>query len=493
MRYIRIFICLIITALLCFGVTACSKDTSEAYIYFQLDKKPVTLDPQTASDDCELMIIRNIYEGLLKKNSNGKIVCGACENYQKKGLSYSFNIRKNAKWSNGDDLVANDFVFALRRAVLKKTQAPFAERLFCIKNARDVYKGKKPSSALAVKAVDSKTLVITLEKKDSYFEETLTSSICMPCNSKFFKESIGKYGLERDYIISNGSYVLTKWNKDDFGIRLYRNDSYHGDFTAKNAAVFISKSEKETPVEILKKDTGDIAFLDSTFLTEAKKESIKIKTVPNILWVLTIGEKFDFQTRKCFAKAFSSKIYENSLPKGFEAAESLYPQIIKKSKNTAHKGMEAYDIKYAKTKMGEIINSFDETRFPSSTLYYYSDPAVKQALTDIVGHWQQNLSAYINIKEVEDLNELIDQLKKRSLDFAVFPITAKNASSKEYLKNFNCSLNDPLKAQISVFSDKSILPIAFENTNIAFVDNIKLDFIDNGNGYIDFSFIEKVE
>jgi len=238
----------ILIFLLCFifilPITGCD-DTSEAYIYFELPSSPLTLDPQTASLDQELLVVKNIFEGLLRKNNEGKIVCGAAESYEKKGLTYTFKIRGNAVWSNAEPLTAHDFVFALRRAVSPETKAPFVARLFSITGAEDIYNGKLKPSSLGVTAKDDKTLVIKLREKDKLFEETLTTSIAMPCNQTFFNESAGKYGLFSDNILSNSSYKITRWRKDPFGIRLYRNNEYKGNFEAKNAAVFITCNPKE--------------------------------------------------------------------------------------------------------------------------------------------------------------------------------------------------------------------------------------------------------
>ena len=112
------FLCLLLSLLLILTMfTGCS-DTKDAYIYFELPEVPLTLDPQTASTDSELLIIRNINEGLLRKNEKGEIVCGLAESYQKNGLTYTFTLRKNAKWARGEKITADDFVFAFKRAVL---------------------------------------------------------------------------------------------------------------------------------------------------------------------------------------------------------------------------------------------------------------------------------------------------------------------------------------------------------------------------------------
>ena len=111
----RIF-SLIICVFVLFGITGCD-NTDKAYIYFNLPEKPQTLDPQIAESDAELLIVRNIYEGLLRKDKDGKIVCGVAENYQKDGLTYTFNLKKDAEWKNGEPLTAYDFVFGFKRAL----------------------------------------------------------------------------------------------------------------------------------------------------------------------------------------------------------------------------------------------------------------------------------------------------------------------------------------------------------------------------------------
>ena len=302
--------------------TGCKKDYKKSYIYFELSEKPSTLDAQTASFDSELLIVRNIYEGLLRKNENGDIVCGVAENYNKNGLTYTFNLRENANWSNGEKLTANDFVYALRRAVSPETKSPFAGRLFCIKNAREIYNGKADLNSLGVSAENENTLVIELCCEDKDFENTLTTSVCMPCNEKFFKSCVGKYGLKSEYTISNGSYSITKWNKDDFGIRLYKNKEYNGDFSPLNSAVFLSCREDEKPLELLKDNHTDISFLKGSEIKDAKANGLSVISYQNISWVMTIGKEFSKDVRKALLMSVSPDIYGNPLPDGYSVARS---------------------------------------------------------------------------------------------------------------------------------------------------------------------------
>lgn len=473
-----------------FTISGCS-DTNEAYIYFELPATPATLDPQTASDDSELLIIRNIYEGLLRKNDNGKIVCGVAESYEKNGLVYTFNIKDDAKWHNGDSLKAQDFVFAFKRAVDPKTEAPFVSRLFCIKNAQQINNGVLSTDNLGVKALGDKTLQITLEYESNLFEETLTSSIAMPCNEEFFYSSSGKYGLLTSAIFCNGSYRITRWRKDPFGIRLYRWDDYSGDFKARNAAVFIT-CDVEPAIEELEKGSVDMAFIDSSLTDAAHSISLKTNELENICWFLTLGGDFSADMRNALSLLIDQSIYSNSIKTGYRPADSIFPSVIAKNGETVspHK----YDSALAKQLYLKEIKKLENKQFPTDiVLYYYDDPNIKDVVTDIVGHWQGNLSAFVNIEAVSSPDLLISQLTEQSYSMAVFPVRADTGDINEYLKKFGISkvgenLNE---TQNSIMASNSIIPILFQNTVIAYAHDLSNVITEPSNGYIDFSFIVK--
>ena len=140
-------ISLILCVMLLLPLTACGNN-DDAYIYFQLDELPRTLDPQTAKSEVELLISQNLYEGLMRFDENGDLQYGVAESYKKQGLTYTFKIRKNAKWKNGEKLTANDFEFAFKRALSFDTQAPYASLLYCIKNGKEISTSVDPSLPL---------------------------------------------------------------------------------------------------------------------------------------------------------------------------------------------------------------------------------------------------------------------------------------------------------------------------------------------------------
>lgn len=486
------FLSVILSLLLIVGtLSGCGGKYMDAYIYFELLEKPKTLDPQTASSDSELLIVRNIYEGLMRKSDDGTIIGGVSENYSYENLTYTFNLNENAVWSNGEKVTAYDFEYGLRRAVDPKIKAPFASRLFSITNAEAINSGNADMSTLGVKAVDETTLTITLCREDNNFLDTLTTSVCMPCNQEFFEQSIGKYGLDAENTISNGSYRLTKWNKEDFGIRLYKNEEYTGIFQAQNAAVFISCVDDEAQNIRLTDGDSDMAFLPCSELDAADSAGLTTQSVQNVCWILTVSRNYSPEVRRAFALGFSSDIYSGSLSDGFAAAKSIYPEILGISADGI--GLTGYNIDEAKSVMSAQIAAMQDSKFPQSTLYYYENEGVKDLATAIVGHWQQNLSTFVNIEPSSNLTVLQKEIRESTLDFALFPVTASNDLFSEYAKNFACvsTAATPDVLQQELLGNNVILPVAYQSTNISYIPLLENVVMEADNGYIDFSYIIK--
>ncbi len=487
----KIFAVLLCVALVLGALTGCGKKYMDAIIYFELLQKPLTLDPQTAQSDSELLIVRNIYEGLMRESESGEIINGAAESYSYENLTYTFNLRDEAVWSNGMPVTAYDFEYGLRRALDPKIKAPFASRLFAITNAKQINEGMAAVESLGVKAVDDKTLTISLCQEDSQFLKTLTTSVAMPCNEEFFEQSIGKYGLDAKCIISNGSYRLTKWNKEDFGIRIYKNEDYNGAFNAQNAAVFISCVENESQTQRLNDGSSDMVFVSGGELAAVQKAGFVTTKVQNICWVMTVSRNYSAEVRRAFAQAFATDIYANALPDDFVVAKSIYPEVLRL--NTDNLGITPYNINEAKAAISSAVSAMPDSKFPQSTLYYYDTEGVKGLATAIVGHWQQNLSTFVNIEPSTNLTALNNEIVESTLDFALFPISAKSSYFSEYAKNFVAvsSATTPDALQQELLADNCMIPVAYQTTNVSYISTLENVIVGEDNGYIDFSLVIK--
>lgn len=172
--------------------------------------EPETLDPHRAQTDTAHNIINDLFEGLMTEDQSNKPIPGIAKSYKisQDGKTYTFYLRNNAKWSNGEPLTAHDFVYSFRRAVTPKTAAPFTFMLEPIVNAKAIIKGKKDPSTLGVKAIDNHTLEIQLNKPTYYFLSVLTTPIAMPVNQKTIEQYGDSAYQTTEHWVSDGPYQL---------------------------------------------------------------------------------------------------------------------------------------------------------------------------------------------------------------------------------------------------------------------------------------------
>jgi oligopeptide transport system substrate-binding protein len=191
------------------------------------DSDPETLDQHLTSTVSEAHILRDLYEGLVVQDAKAEIIPGVAESWTVSDdqLVYTFNLRTDAKWSNGDPVTANDFVFSLRRIQDPATAAQYANVLYPIKGAEAANKGEAPTDQMGVVAIDDHTLEITLENPTPYFLELLTHQTGLPVHQASV-ESLGADFVKPGSMVSNGAYILQESVPNDH-ITLVKNPEFH--------------------------------------------------------------------------------------------------------------------------------------------------------------------------------------------------------------------------------------------------------------------------
>jgi len=219
-----------------------------------------TMDTSKSTDTLGAQILGNTMEGLYRLDKDNKPIPAAAESSTKSedGKKYTFKLRKDAKWSNGDPVTAKDFVFGWQRLLDKNTAAEYAFIAYYIKNAEAINKGEKPLTELGAKAVDDYTLEVELEKPVPYFLNLLAFPSYYPLNEKFVKEKGEKFGLEADTTLYNGPFVMSSW-KHEQGWQLKKNDKYWDNKTVKLEEINYSVV-KEVATKVNLYDTGSIDF-----------------------------------------------------------------------------------------------------------------------------------------------------------------------------------------------------------------------------------------
>ena len=202
---------------------------NQNFTYRLLDQFP-TLDPQLNEDVSGFHVIRDLFEGLLNQDANGSLVPGVATRYAASdgNTTYSFTLRRDARWSNGDPVTAHDFVYAWRRAVDPATASPYGWylELTQMANAKEILAGKKPPASLGVRAADDRTLVVKLNRPLPYFPAMTTYATLFPVHRATI-EGHGKQWTAPGNMVSNGAYMLKEVVLNEFHSRV-KNPIYWG-------------------------------------------------------------------------------------------------------------------------------------------------------------------------------------------------------------------------------------------------------------------------
>ena len=191
-------------------------------------QEPQTLDPHLAEGLPSAHILRDLFEGLTAESAEGRIVPGAAIrwNISRDGKTYTFYLRRDALWSNGDPVTADDFVFGLQRSADPATASKYAQVLLPIENAAEVLAGDLPPSELGVSAMDEFTLQISMRDPTPYFLALLSHSSTYPVHRPSVEEHGSAFSRPGN-LVSNGAYVLSDWVIRS-RITLVKNENYWG-------------------------------------------------------------------------------------------------------------------------------------------------------------------------------------------------------------------------------------------------------------------------
>lgn len=206
-------------------------ESSGKVLKVHIETEVASLDPQIATDGTSFEVIADFTDGLYQMDGNGAPVpaLAADTKVSEDGLTYTFKIRDDAFWSNGDPVTADDFVFGWQRAADPKVASEYAfiiTDVAQIKNGAAVNKGEKPVEELGVKAIDDKTLEVTLETPVTFFTSLLYFPTFYPINRAFFEKCGDTYATSPETVLSNGAFVLTTYEPAATSFTLTKNDKY---------------------------------------------------------------------------------------------------------------------------------------------------------------------------------------------------------------------------------------------------------------------------
>ena len=439
--------------------SACRKGSAknaDKTINYNLSAEPETLDPQIASDSPSLIAIGAIFEGLVRLDSNGNAVPGAAVSWEHNtdNTEFTFHLRKNAKWTDkkGTPVTAGDFVYSFRRALDPQTGSKTCSPMFCIKNAHNVNSGKMSTDKLGVTAKDEYTLVVRLEYSYPDFPKLTANAVFMPCNEKFFTSTSGRYGLDNEYVIGNGPFVIDGkygWEHGKY-LNMKRSSVYSGEKTPLPSKVDFSigngTADVSDPVSALENGTVDAISLSESQAEKAKKGGCTLVSFEDTTWGLCFNTQSDLmknlKIRKAFIESFDRAKVLSHLPSNVSKAESLLlpsTELLGR-KYTSEYGGPFY-LKQDKNSGSLLKEGLKELGLkgigPISVLCPNNGNA-NLMLNEMIVSWNEEFKNYFNMEMLDD-SKLTSQVESGNYQMAIYPLTTGNGSAFSVLSRFSSS------------------------------------------------------
>ncbi|SDW22619.1 oligopeptide transport system substrate-binding protein [Marininema mesophilum] len=381
-----------------------------------IPSEPPGLDPLKARDSASGLILSQLMEGLTKTDTEGKALPGIATKWEanKDSSQFTFHLR-DAKWSNGDPVTAVDFEYAWKRMLDPKNAAIYAYQLFYLKNGEKYNQGKAKVDDVGVKAVDDKTLKVTLERPTPYFPSLAAFYALFPVNKKV-AEADKKWAGDAKTFVSNGAFKMKEW-KHNAKIVLEKNEKYYNKKKTKLTQInFPFVTDTKTGYQQFQSgelDEGD-SNLIPTDLTKSLIEKKEAKGGPN-----PASYGIDFNTKKkpftnanirrAFALAIDRQsIVENVTQAGQEPANGWVPWGMPdfSTKDDWVKNHDKYldakaNASEAKKLLEKGLKEEKIDKLPKVTFSYNTDDGHKKIAEALQQMWKDNLGVDVKLANME--------------------------------------------------------------------------------------------
>lgn len=253
-----------------------SVDKPEKQLNLTLGGDIPSLDVSKASDMDSFYMLTNVMEGLTRVDANGVATPAMAESWEQSedGKTWTFKIRKDAKWSNGDSVTAHDFEYSWKRTLNPETASQYGYVMYDIVGAADYNSGKVDNAdGVGVKALDESTLEIKLNRRVNYFDQLMSFCVFFPQNEKFVEANKDTNGTTAETTLYNGPFTMTTWKMDDL-IVLSKNDNYWDKDTVKLDTVNLKVvKDSNSRINLYESDEIDVVGLSSENVDKYKDSS----------------------------------------------------------------------------------------------------------------------------------------------------------------------------------------------------------------------------
>lgn len=402
-------------------LTACSSNKSSSSsksqsISWMNTAEINTLDASKATDQASYEQINNIEEGLYLLGKNAKVqnALATKTTTSKDGKTWTFTLRKNAKWSNGDPVTAQDFVYSWRRTVDPKTASEYSYLFSGITNADQIVAGKKKPATLGIKADGKYKLTVTLEKRIPYFKLLMAFPLFFPQNQKFIEKAGSKYGTSSKYMIYNGPFVQEGWTGSNLSWKLVKNKNYWDKKSVKLDNVkFSVQKTPATDYNLYQSGKLDAAFLDASATRSLKGKTgytqRKMSSTQYLSYNLKKRKEFqNVYLRQAISLAINRKELVKTLGGAATVADTFDPDgmttvggkdYTDTVRNADTKKYDTYNVALAKQLYKKALKQLGKKSI-SFTLLGDDDDTAKKAAEFVQSQLETNLKMDVSVQSI---------------------------------------------------------------------------------------------
>lgn len=379
---------------------------------FVLSNEPDGIDPGVTNNSFASTFLVNCFEGLVTYDATGTVVPGNAESWDisEDGTVYTFHLRDGLKWSDGTDLTAEDYVYALQRVLNPETAGQYVDIVTAyVKNAKEYYAGEATAEELGVKAVDPQTLEITLIQPTSFFIDLLTMWVFDPVQKVTIEANGDQWTASPETYVCNGPFKITEMNMGESMV-LEKNEHY---WDAENVTM-----EKVTLRYILDTSTALTAYesgevdgirnIPSSDYARLKAENAGIQSVPNYGTV--------YYNINCEKEPYNNPLVRKALNLAVDR-QAIIDNVVQVDATPAYNFLapgyvvDGTDITEGRSDRGLSPNADPEAAkaalaeagypdgegFPTLQLSYYSDDTVKKVVEAMAEMLETNLGIEVEI------------------------------------------------------------------------------------------------
>ena len=363
--------------------------SEENSITVNISSEPPDMFSVTMTDTTSFTVLRHIVENLVTLDENDKVKPGVAKDWtvSEDGLVYTFNLRDDMKWSNGEPVTAHDFVFAWTALLTPSFASDYAYFGYVFKNGEAYNKGEVGAEELGFKALSDYQLEVTLENPTSYFLDTLAFGVFAPVNEKAYKEFGTAYGTDADKMVYNGPFRMTSWEHEN-RIVLEKNPNYYNaDNIELEKIVMVMINDSNAALNSFKVGEVDMIGLNGEQVQLMKKENYPVYTYADgSTFYLEYNLKNEYlankNLRKAITYAIDKQAFIDSIVKNdSEVAVSFTAPPINGLNDKFYKEVgslqPAFDAALAKEYYNKALEELNVDSISLSLIIDDSDSAVK--------------------------------------------------------------------------------------------------------------------